>query len=69
MVLGNEGYSEVKKIHPIEKQKVFLIKTQSGKLIKMSRNHITPTPNGDKKTIELSIGDTVYIKKSCSDEC
>ena len=63
MILGNEGYSRVKKIYPINKQKVFLIKTESGKSIKMSANHITPTINGNKKTTELSIGDTLYIKK------
>lgn len=69
MLLGNEGYKQVKKIHPIEKQKVFLIKTRSGKSIKVSANHITPTLQGDKKTTELSIGDSIFIKKSCSNEC
>jgi archaellum biogenesis ATPase FlaH len=61
-ILGNEGYKSIKKIHPVEKQKVYLIKTKSGKTLKVSGNHITPTLNGDKKTTELSIGDSIYIK-------
>jgi len=67
-ILSETGYVHVKKIHAIEKQKVYLVKTRSGKQIKMSSNHITPTVIGNKKTTDLCIGDSIFIKKSCTNE-
>ena len=62
-ILTDDGFKVVDKIHPIEKQKVFLVKTKSGKTIKMSANHITPTSKCNKLTSELVIGDSIYIKR------
>jgi hypothetical protein len=66
-ILGPGGYTEVTKVYPVEKQKVYLIKTKSGKTIKASGNHIHPvkSQNGSiyLKTTELQAGDSLFTIK------
>jgi archaellum biogenesis ATPase FlaH len=65
-ILGPDGYTTVTEVFPVEKQKVYLIKTKSGKFIKASSNHIHPViSDGVEKyltTKELKIGDEFFIK-------
>ena len=66
-ILGPEGYTTVTKIYPVEKQKVYLVKTKSGKTIKVSENHLHPVSNAATKyvtTAELKIGDKLFVKTS-----
>lgn len=65
-ILSSEGYTTVTKIYPVEKQKVYLIKTKSGKAIKASINHLHPAKTfngfGYVTTAELSVGDKLFVK-------
>lgn len=63
-ILGSDGYVTVRYVYPIEKQKVFKIKTESGKEIICSSRHIFPTFNGNVKSIDtgLSIGDLLISR-------
>lgn len=64
-ILTHSGYKKVTNIFPIEKQKVYKIKTKSGKEIKVSDKHDFPVSSGALKSIRtgLSIGDSLLIKK------
>lgn len=56
-IKGLNGFVEVKKIYPIQKQQVYKITTESGKSIICSDNHIFPTPYGLKSIkIGLNVG-------------
>lgn len=64
-ILGPDGFTSVTKIYPVEKQKVYLIKTKSGKTIKASGNHLHPVSNNDTQyltTTELRVGDKLFVK-------
>lgn len=66
-ILGPDGYTNVTKIYPVEKQKVYLIKTKSGKTIKASGNHLHPVSNNDTQyltTTELRVGDKLFVKNN-----
>lgn len=66
-ILGPDGYTTVTKIYPVEKQKVYLIKTKSGKIIKASGNHLHPVSDCDKQyltTTELCVGDKLFVKNT-----
>jgi len=64
-ILTHKGYKEVTHIFPIEKQKVYKIKTKSGKEIKVSAKHDFPISSGVLKSIRtgLSVGDKFFLKK------
>jgi hypothetical protein len=64
-ILTHSGYKKVTNIFPIEKQKVYKIKTKSGKEIKVSDKHDFPVSSGALKSIRtgLSVGDSLLIKK------
>ena len=67
-ILGPDGYTSVTKIYPVEKQKVYLIKTKSGKIIKTSEKHLHPISNNSAKyltTKELRVGDKLFVKNTC----
>jgi replicative DNA helicase len=64
LIMSSDGkFVEVKNIFPIEKQKVYLIKTKSGKTIKVSSKHIFPSSDG-LVSIEngLNIGSKLFVK-------
>lgn len=62
-ILSNTGYNTVLKKSPITKQKIYQIKTKSGKTIRCSAEHIFPTKDGEKKlSTGLSVGDVLYRK-------
>ena len=63
-ILTEDGYKKIINKTNIIKQKVFLIKTKSGKQLKASGNHIFPTINGDVKCSDLNIGSNLF----CCDE-
>lgn len=63
-ILTPEGFAPITKIYPVEKQKVYKIKTKSGKEIKVSEHHLTPKSDGTLCTInDLKIGDKILRKK------
>ncbi len=43
------------------KNPVYLIKTESGNIVKCTMNHSLPTPNGKKMLSELTVGDELYV--------
>jgi len=47
-ILSNEGYTEVKKVWPVHKQRILKIKTKSGKEIRCSWNHRFPVLINDE---------------------
>ncbi|MEI7479974.1 MAG: DnaB-like helicase C-terminal domain-containing protein [Actinomycetes bacterium] len=59
LILGKSGYVKVRYKYPIEKKKVYKIKTASGKEIICSAAHMFPTITDEVKSIEsnLSVGD------------
>jgi archaellum biogenesis ATPase FlaH len=60
---SNEGPVQVKNIFPITKQKVFKIRTKSGREVVCSANHIWPTNNGALSINSgLKIGDVLRVK-------
>lgn len=66
-ILGPDGFTTITKIYSVEKQKVYLIKTKSGKTIKASGNHLHPVSNVDKQyltTTELRVGDKLFVKNT-----
>lgn len=59
---SHNGFVEVKKVYPIEKQKVYKITTKSCKIIKCSSKHLFPTTSGIKSIDScLKIGDYFYV--------
>jgi hypothetical protein len=64
LILTNTGYNTVVNKFPVTKQKVYQIKTRSGKIIRCSAEHIFPTAGGEKKiSTGLSVGDILYQKR------
>jgi archaellum biogenesis ATPase FlaH len=62
-ILSSSGYVQVKKIYPIEKQKMYEIVTKSGKVIKCSGKHLFPTASGVSSLESgLSVGDSFFVK-------
>jgi archaellum biogenesis ATPase FlaH len=63
-ILTDNGYNTVVNKFPITQQKVYQIKTKSGKIIRCSAEHIFPTSKGEKKISSgLSVGDVLYRKR------
>lgn len=63
LILSDSGYNKVTNVFPITKQKVYQVKTKSGKTIRCSAEHIFPTADGEKKiSTGLSVGDILYRK-------
>lgn len=63
LILSDSGYNKVTGVSPIARQKVYQIKTKSGKTIRCSAEHIFPTVAGEKKiNTGLSVGDILYRK-------
>lgn len=63
LILSDSGYNKVTNVFPITKQKVYQVKTKSGKTIRCSAEHIFPTADGEKKiNTGLSVGDILYRK-------
>lgn len=67
----NTGFNEVLAKTEIKKQKVYQIKTKTGKILKMSAQHTLPIFDREGKIIEelninsgLKIGDLIYVSKS-----
>ena len=61
MLLTDSGYNTVVNKFPKTKQKVYQIKTKSGKTIRCSEEHVFPTGDGEKKiSTGLSVGDVLY---------
>jgi hypothetical protein len=48
-------------IIPSGKRQCFVIETMSGKKCEVTNNHKFPTPNGDKRLDELSVGQELFI--------
>lgn len=66
-ILTPEGFAPVTKVYPKEKQKVYKIITKSGKEIKVSGRHLTPTSDGRLLTVHnLMIGDKILCKSEKS---
>lgn len=64
LILTDSGYNTVVNVFPVTKQKVYQIKTKSGKTIQCSAEHIFPTGAGEKKiNTGLSVGDVLYRKR------
>lgn len=62
-VTSHNGFVRVTHVYPVTKQKVYLIKTKSGKTIRCSDKHIFPTTEGERNISSgLKTGDTLYIK-------
>ena len=64
IISSNDGNVIVNEILPITKQRVYEIKTKSGKTIKCSAKHLFPTSTGLLRNIEngLCVGEKLYIK-------
>jgi hypothetical protein len=63
-ILSHDGYKKVKAISEIQKQKVFRIKTKSGKTIIASAGHRFPVAGvGLLEVSELGRGDKLFVKK------
>lgn len=61
---SDDKFVTVKHVYPIEKQKVYLIKTKSGKVIKSSSKHIFPSVNGFVSIDNgLEVGTKLFSKK------
>lgn len=54
--------NQILNIYYTGKQKIYRVKTESGAYVDCTLNHKFPTPNGEKKLEELSIGDLLYVK-------
>jgi replicative DNA helicase len=65
-ILTHIGYKNISHVFPIEKQPVYLIKTKSGKSIKVSSKHKFPTLNKGLVSIGsgLTVGDKLFLKKN-----
>jgi len=63
-ILSNTGYNTVLNKFPSTKQRVYQIRTKSGKTIRCSAEHIFPTADGEKKISSgLAVGDVLYQKR------
>lgn len=54
--------NQILNIYYTGKQRIYRVKTESGAYVDCTLNHKFPTPNGEKKLEELSIGDLLYVK-------
>ena len=63
-LLTSDGkYNEVKTVFPIKEKKMFKVKTESGKEINCSEDHLFPIETGEEKNIKngLKIGDKLFV--------